>query len=140
MTTLTSNITHWLRSAPALPDIRAAHWILRALMAAIIIREGVAKAPITAEGAEAFGVPLILWGMAAFGEIVAGSLLLIGGAIRTRTGDLMTRAGGLFLAVIVASVIAVVYWAPPVELFLYNQLHLMLLTGGLYFAFRGNAA
>jgi hypothetical protein len=40
--------------------------------------------------------------------------------------------------VIVASVVYIAYWAPPLDLLLFNQFHLMLLAVGLYFALAGN--
>ncbi|MEM9047483.1 MAG: hypothetical protein AAGC92_02080 [Pseudomonadota bacterium] len=140
MTALVNTLTGFVRTDRALPDIRWAHWFLRILLAAVIMREGFNKTPIAADDAASFGVPVLLWALAAVGELVAGFLLIAGGLIRTSFGDLVTRTGGALIALIVASVLMMVYWAPPVELFLYNQLHLLLLAGGLYFAFRGNAA
>ncbi|MEM0944328.1 MAG: hypothetical protein AAGI70_10300, partial [Pseudomonadota bacterium] len=128
------------RMGARLPDIHAAHWLLRLLLAAIIIQQGFMKTPISADDAAAFGVPVFMWTMAALGEILAGVTLIVGGAIHTRIGDVVTRIGGLMLAVIVASVLVWVYWAPPLDMFELNQLHLLLLAGGLYFALRGNAA
>ncbi|MEM6943974.1 MAG: hypothetical protein AAF565_09535 [Pseudomonadota bacterium] len=125
----------------SLPDMRSAHWPLRIMLAAFIFYQGISKAPISADDAESFGVPLLLWGAAAFGEMLAGVLLIAGGVlINNFWGDLMTRVGGLMLAVIVVSVLVVVYWAPISTIFLANQFHLLLLAGGLYFFARGNAA
>ncbi|MEM1385506.1 MAG: hypothetical protein AAF713_06035 [Pseudomonadota bacterium] len=128
------------RGERMLPDLRGAHWLLRAALAAFIMYQGFSKAPISPDDAASFGVPVLLWIAAALGELVAGAALIFGGFLTNRIGDLITRAGGAMLALIVASVLVMVYWAPPLELFLGNQFHLLLLCGGLYFALRGNAA
>ena len=129
----------WGRISRSLPDVHPAHWLLRGVLAAVIANQGVIKFPLTAADAESFGVPFVLWAMAAFGEIAAGTALIVGGFLRNGIGDVITRIGGLFLAAIVGGVLVVVYWAPPLDLFLANQFHLVLLAGGLYFLFRGNS-
>ncbi|MEM0922178.1 MAG: hypothetical protein AAGI13_03990 [Pseudomonadota bacterium] len=129
-----------LRGERMLPDLQAAHWLLRIALAAFIMHQGFLKAPISVDEAASFGVPVLLWVAAALGELAAGLALIAGGFLQTRLGDLITRVGGATLALIVASVVVVVYWAPPMDLFLGNQFHLLLLVGGLYFALRGNAA
>lgn len=98
------------------------------------------KAPLSADDAAAFGVPLAMWGLAAMGEIIAGAVLILGGFFRNWIGDLMTRFAGAAIAAIVAGVLIVAYWAPPLDILLYNQFHVLLLVGGLYFALRGNRA
>ena len=63
--------------------------------------------------------------------------------MRNPIGDLLTRAGGLTIAFITFSVLVVVYQIftlTPDIIWLSNQLHLLLIAGGLYFAARGNAA
>ncbi|MEM9012637.1 MAG: hypothetical protein AAGE18_15520 [Pseudomonadota bacterium] len=116
------------------PTLGGAHWFLRLPLAAIILNEGVTKFPDLAAGAAAFGLPLFLWVLVALGEIAAGAGLLVGGAIRNRFGDLITRASGLVIAGIVAGVILLVYLGPWTGM----QFHLMLLAGGLFFMLRGN--
>ena len=125
---------------PQLPDIRGIHWLFRALIAAIILQQALLKTPLTPDAAEGAGVPFFLFALAAFGEYCAATALIAGGFIRNAFGDLLTRAGGLTVALITFGVLYVVYWAPPMDLFLANQLHLLLIIGGLYFAARGNAA
>ncbi|MEM9139929.1 MAG: DoxX family protein [Pseudomonadota bacterium] len=129
-----------VRAGRTLPDLQPAHWLLRAALASFIIYQGLSKVPLSADDADSFGVPLFMWAGAAMGEFLAGVLLIAGGLARNWIGDVATRAGGLMIAVIVASVIVWVYWAPPMDIFLGNQFHLLLLVGGLYFAFRGNSA
>ena len=131
------------RSIENLPDLRAVHWLPRVLLAAIILQQGWLKIPITAETAQSLGIPLVLYGMSALGEIAAGVALLVGGAMRNPIGELLTRAGGLTIAFITFSVLVVVYQIftlTPDIIWLSNQLHLLLIAGGLYIAARGNAA
>lgn len=123
-----------------LPDLRAVHWLFRALIAAIILQQALMKTPLSPADADGADVPYILWVLTAVGEYCAAIALVVGGLIRNAFGDLVTRAGGFVVAFITASVVFVVYWAPLQDLFLTNQLHLLLIIGGLYFAARGNAA
>lgn len=128
------------RTSRALPRAQFAHWLLRLPLAGVLLQYGLDKFPLAAADAAGFGVPLALWVLAAMGEIAAGLLLLAGGLVRGGTGDVMTRLAGAALAVIVAGVVYVAYWAPPLDLLLFNQFHLLLFAGGLYFALVGNAA
>ena len=132
--------TMQLRGAVRFPEINAAHWFLRLPLALIIAQQGVNKLPLSADMAAGYGLPLALWALAAFGEIATGVGLVVGGLVRTWVGDLMTRLAGLGIAVIVAGVIVVAYWAPLLDILFYNQLQVLLLVGGLYFALRGNRA
>ncbi|MEM1344726.1 MAG: hypothetical protein AAGI34_09130 [Pseudomonadota bacterium] len=128
------------RAGLDLPAFSTAHWLIRLPLAGIILQQGFSKAPLAAEDAAAFGVPLFLWAMAALGEIVAGTALIAGGLINNWFGNVLTRLAGLAIAMIVFGVLYVAYWAPPLDLLLYNQFHILLLVGGLYFALRGNEA
>jgi len=125
------------RTARALPQVNFAHWLLRLPLAAVALQQGMSKFPLSADAASGFGLPLALWGLAAIGEIAVGVMLILGGLIRGGSGDLMTRLAGAGLAVIVAGVIYVAYWAPPLDLLMFNQFQLLLLGGGLYLALAG---
>ena len=118
-----------------LPTIRSADWFLRIPLAAIIIEQGTFKLPDFAIQAESYGLPLVLFGLAAFAEIAGGIAILLGGLLRNNWfADILTRLGGLAIAAIVAGVIVMIYFGP----FSGWQLQGMLLAGGLFFAFRGN--
>ena len=129
-----------IRNSQSLPDIRAVHWLPRVTLAAVIAYQGIIKFPLAADDAVSAGVPYILWILTAVGELAAAMALIVGGFIRNGIGDVMTRAGGLVVALITLAVIIVVYWAPPLYIFLGNQLHLLMIVGGIYFAARGNRA
>ncbi|MEM6440982.1 MAG: hypothetical protein AAF763_14950 [Pseudomonadota bacterium] len=128
------------RVSRVIPTIPAAHWLIRLPLAGIIMYQGFSKVPLAASDAAAFGVPVLLWVLAALGEITSGAALIAGGVLKDGRGELLTRIGGLMIAAIVASVIAVVYWAPLWDILSYNQFHVLLLAGGIYFALRGNDA
>jgi len=122
------------RASRALPTAGFAHWFLRLPLAAVLLQQGADKFPLSADAAAGFGLPLALWGLAAAGEIVVGLALLLGGLMRGPLGEVVTRLAGAGLAVIVAGVIYVAYWAPPLELLMFNQFQVLLLGCGLYLA------
>jgi uncharacterized membrane protein YphA (DoxX/SURF4 family) len=122
------------RTERALPHARYADWLLRIPLAVVLLQQGFDKVPLSADMAAGFGVPFFLWGLAAFGEIAVGAALIGSGFLRNPMGELITRLAGLGAALIVAGVLYVAYWAPPVELLLYNQFHVLLLAAGLYLA------
>ena len=135
-----TDTTHFLdRTAHALPRAAFAHWLLRLPLAGVLLQYGIGKFPLSEAEAAGFGVPLALGALAGVGEIGAGLLLILGGLLRGGAGDLVTRLAGAGIAVIVASVLYVAYWAPPLDLLMFNQFHLLLLAGGLYFALAGKA-
>ena len=136
-----SSVMSFARSRLELPAVQWADCLLRLPLAAIILQQASYKLPLNAEDAAAYGLPVLLWGLAAFGELAAGAGLLVGGLIRNWFGDAVTRLAGLGIAIIVAGVLVVAYAAPPtVEILLYNQLHVMLLVSAVFFALRGNRA
>lgn len=124
--------------AQDIPSVRPAHWLIRLPLAAMILNQGIMKLPLTEADAASWGLPFVLWAMAALGEIAASAALIFGGFVRNWIGDLLTRLAGLGIAMIVAGVLYVVYWAPLYDLWLANQFQILLLVGGLYFALRGN--
>ncbi|MEL6584384.1 MAG: hypothetical protein AAFQ36_11180 [Pseudomonadota bacterium] len=85
--------------------------------------------------AESYGLPVILFAMAAFAEVAGGTAILLGGLLRNNwLADILTRLGGLAVAAVVTGVIVMIYYGP----FSGWQLQGMLLAGGLFFVLRGN--
>ncbi|GIT90270.1 hypothetical protein JANAI62_02470 [Jannaschia pagri] len=118
-----------------LPTIRSSDWFLRIPLAIIIMEQGALKIPDMALQAEGFGIPLVLFALATFAEIAGGAAILLGGFLRNNwMTDLLTRLGGLAISVVVAGVIALLYFGP----FSGWQFQGLLLAGGLFFLFRGN--
>ena len=125
------------RTAQALPRISHAHWLLRLPLALVLLQYGFDKFPLSADVAAGWGLPLWAWALAGLGEVAFGALLIMSGFLGGNRGDVATRIAGAGAAVIVAGVIVVAYWAPPLDLILFNQFHILLLCAGLYLALSG---
>ncbi len=126
-----------------LAKINLSTWLLRVPLAIVFIQQGTAKIPVTLEDAQSFDLPLVVWFFVAWGELGAGLGLIIGGLfIWNRlwpwVGDLITRFSGFTIGCIMTGVI----WIGEPESFmyviLYDNLHVLLWVGGLFFAMRGN--
>ena len=126
-----------------LAKINLSTWLLRVPLAIVFIQQGLAKIPVTVEDAQSFDLPLVVWFFVAWGELGAGLGLIIGGLfIWNRlwpwVGDLITRFSGFTIGCIMTGVI----WIGEPESFmyviLYDNLHVLLWVGGLFFAMRGN--
>lgn len=140
MTSTTTN------SELSLPSIGGADWLIRLPVAATFIFHGATKFPNIAAGAEFMGMPFIVWLAVALGEIAAGLSLIAGGGLRSAAGDLLTRLGGVGIAVIMVGAIALVHWGQwsnmPSETHPAGgmEFQTLLLATGLFFALRGNRA
>lgn len=129
------------------------HWLFRIPVAIVFIQQGLDKIPVDVETAESFGLTYLVWWVVAYGELLAGIGLIIGGILyRTPAfmhyamghniiepyGDTITRLSGITIASIMTGVI----WIGEPESFwdvmLYDNLHVLLWVGGMYFALRGN--
>jgi putative oxidoreductase len=117
-----------------LPRPRIADWVIRIPLAAVIIQQGLSKLPDFAAQAESFGLPLFAFALAAFAELAGGAAILLGGLMRNGIGDILTRLGGLAIAIVVTGVIVLIYFGPWIGW----QFQSMLLAGGLFFLLRGN--
>lgn len=133
MATATTNVT---ASRSALPVLDAAHWLLRLPIAATFLYHGLPKFAGLAGGAEAMGLPLAIWTLVAIGEVAAGLGLLAGGFLRSGLGDLITRAAGASIAIIMAGAVVLVHLGPWSGM----EFQVLLLASGLFFALRGNRA
>lgn len=86
-------------------------------------------------------LPAIVWLYVVLGEIGAGAGLLVGGVLikyMKEIGDLLTRFSGI----VICSIMTGVIWMSEPESFsdvlLYDNFHVLLWVGGLFFALRGN--
>ena len=125
-----------------LPEFCMSHWLLRIPLVVVFLQQGFSKLPVTMEGAESFDLPFIVWWFAAYGEIGAGFGLLIGGIMMyswwSWIGDLLTRFSGFVIGCIMTGVIWVGQPDSFMDVILYDNLHVLLWVGGLYFALRGH--
>tara|TARA_B100000035_G_scaffold272609_1_gene248055 strand:+ start:613 stop:981 length:369 start_codon:yes stop_codon:yes gene_type:complete len=118
------------------------HWLIRIPLAIIFLQQGISKLPISVDDAASFDLPLLVWSFVIAGEIGAGVGLLVGGLFPKKflweLGDLVTRFSGITICSIMTGVI----WVGQPESFwdvlLYDNLHVLLWVGGLFFALRGN--
>lgn len=121
--------------AARIPTVKSADWFLRVPLSIIIIEQGWIKLPGFEAQAAAYGLPLLVFGLAAFAEIAGGLAILLGGLIRNNgLTDILTRLGGLAISIVVAGVIVMIYFGP----FKGWQLQGMLLASGLFFLMVGN--
>ena len=126
-----------------IPEFCLSHWLLRIPLAIIFIQQGLSKFPVSIEDAEAFDLPYLVWWVVSYGELGAGLGLIVGGIIALQKyfhelGELLTR----FCGITICSIMTGVIWVGQPETFwdviLYDNLHVLLWVGGLYFALRGN--
>ena len=111
-------------------------------MAIVFLQQGISKWPIDIESAQSFELPLLVWTFVVLGEIGAGVGLLVGGLFPKKflweLGDVITRFSGITMCCIMTGVI----WIGQPESFwdviLYDNLHVLLWVGALFFALRGN--
>jgi len=125
-----------------IPEFCYSHWLLRIPLAIVFLQQGMSKLPVTIEGAESFDLPYIVWWFAAYGEIGAGIGLLVGGLFPKKflweLGDLVTRFSGITICSIMTGVIWIGQPESLMDVLLYDNLHVLLWVGGLFFALRGN--
>ena len=124
-----------------IPDFKGANWLLRVPLGIIFILQGLQKLPVDVSDAEAFGLPMTVWFFVAWGELFAGIGLLVGGltiALRPGVGDMLTRFSGIVICGIMTGVILILEPESLWYVLMYENFHLLLYCGGLFFALRGN--
>ncbi len=118
------------------------HWLLRIPLAIVFLQQGLSKWPIDIESAQSFELPLLVWTFVVLGEIGGGVGLLVGGLFPkkflTELGDLITRFSGITICSIMTGVIWIGQPESFTDVILYDNLHVLLWVGGLFFALRGN--
>ena len=143
MTTTTTNTTS---SSLALASVSGADWLIRLPVAGTFLFHGLDKFPNIAAGAEWMGIPYLLWLLVALGEIAAGAGILAGRVIPGALGDLVTRASGAIIAVIMLGAIYLVHWGQwsnvPTDSHPFGgmEFQTLLVALGVFFVVRGNKA
>ena len=126
-----------------IPAFNLSHWLLRIPLAIVFIQQGLSKFPVSLEDAEAYELPYLVWWVVAYGELGAGLGLIVGGIFTVWSrlwpwiGDLVTRFSGFTICCITTGVIWVSKPESLIDVLLYDNLHVLLWVGGLYFALRG---
>jgi putative oxidoreductase len=125
-----------------IPEFCMTHWLLRIPLIVVFLQQGMNKWPINLEDSPV-ELTLLVWSFVVLGELGAAAGLLVGGLAdytkRTKEfGDLITRFSGIVITGIMTGVI----WTGEPESFwdviLYDNFHVLLWVGGMYFALRGN--
>ena len=137
----------------SIPEFYLSHWLLRIPLAIVFIQQGLSKLPINIEDAESFGLPYLVWWVVAYGELGAGLGTLVGGGLAMFArlwfpilsrfyipdiGDILTRFSGITMCCIMTGVIWVGEPESFLDVILYDNFHVFLWVGGLFFALRGN--
>ena len=125
-----------------IPEFCYSHWLLRIPLAIVFLQQGFSKWPIDLESAQSFELPLLVWTFVVLGEIGAGVGLLVGGLFPKKflweLGDIITRFSGITVCSIMTGVIWIGQPETFLDVILYDNLHVLLWVGGLFFALRGN--
>ena len=127
-----------------IPAFTFSHWLLRIPLSIVFIQQGLSKFPLTLEDAEAYELPFLVWWFVAYGELGAGFGLIVGGLFLLKKnnlewlGDLITRFSGFTIGCITTGVIWITKPESFVDVILYDNLHVFLWVGGLFFALRGS--
>ena len=124
----------------SIPDFCLSHWLFRIPLAIVFIQQGLSKIPVTIEEASSFDLPYLVWWFVAYGELGGGLGLIAGGVIARwweEIGDLITRFSGITICSIMTGVIWIGQPENVMDVLLYDNLHVLLWVGGLYFALRG---
>jgi len=133
---------NWIKKINSkIPDFCLSHWLLRVPLAIVFIQQGLSKFPVTLEDAQSFDLPYLVWWFVAYGELGAGIGLLVGGIIARwweEISALLTRFSGFTIGCIMTGVIWVGQPDSFMDVILYDNFHVLLWVGGLYFALKGN--
>tara|TARA_B100000497_G_C7341412_1_gene224315 strand:+ start:151 stop:558 length:408 start_codon:yes stop_codon:yes gene_type:complete len=125
-----------------IPEFCMTHWLLRIPLIVVFLQQGLSKWPIDVNDSPV-ELTLLVWTFVVLGEISGAIGLIVGGVLDyikklKEFGDIITRFSGITMACIITGVI----WTGEPESFtdvlLYDNLHVLLWVGCMYFALRGN--
>ena len=134
-----------------IPDFCLSHWLLRIPLAIVFLQQGISKLPFSLDDADSWELPYLVWWFVVYGEIGAGIGLIFSGIMVSKIagdyiwdfwiqdlGDLLTRFSGIVMCCIVTGVIWISQPSSLWDVILYDNLHVFLWVGGLFFAVRGS--
>ena len=129
-----------------IPEFCQSHWLWRIPLSVVFIQQGWWKMPVDIAEAESYGLSYLTWWVVTYGEFLAGVGLLIGGILNKMwmydmpdwVGDMVTRFSGITICCIMTGVIWIGDPESILDVLFYDNLHVLLWVGGLYFALRGN--
>ena len=132
-----------------MPEFCQSHWLLRIPLAIVFIQQGWMKIPVDADEAASYDLSVLVWWFVTYGEFLSGIGLLIGGILTTAwmysemqdwIGDMVTRFSGITMCCIMTGVIWIGDPESILDVLFYDNLHVLLWVGALFFALRGNHA
>jgi len=136
------------RISSNIPEFCLSHWLFRLPLAIVFIQQGLSKFPVTVDDAATFELPYLVWWFVAYGELGAGIGLIVSGILALKSiseraivgelSDMLARFSGITICSITTGVIWMSDPESLVDVLLYDNLHVFLWVGGLYFALRGN--
>ena len=121
-----------------IPEFCMSHWLLRIPLAIIFIQQGLMKIPVDIEEAASYGLSYLVWWFVAYGELLGGLGLVVGGFLNKTPatmeqifgvnliepwGDAITRFSGITLCCIMTGVIWIGDPESFVDVLLYDNLH-----------------
>ena len=130
-----------------MPEFCQSHWLLRIPLAIVFIQQGWMKIPVDVDEAASYDLSVLVWWFVTYGEFLSGIGLLIGGILTAAwmynemqdwIGDMVTRFSGITMCCIMTGVIWIGEPESFLDVLLYDNLHVFLWVGGLFFALRGN--
>ena len=127
-----------------IPTFTLSHWLLRIPLSIVFIQQGLSKFPVSIDDASAYELPYLVWWFVAYGELGAGFGLVVGGILLffnrfwSNLGDILTRFSGFTIGCITTGVIWISKPESFIDVLLYDNLHVLLWVGGLFFALRGS--
>ena len=127
-----------------IPEFCMSHWLLRIPLIIVFIQQGASKYPVNIEDAQSFELPFLVWWFVVYGELGSGLGLLVGGLFQllhdklAGISDMITRCSGFTIGSIMTGVIWIGKPESFLDVILYDNFHVILWFGGLYFALRGN--
>ena len=89
---------------------RHSHWLLRVSLASVYLYHGITKLPALEAVGAMLGLPAAIVLLVALGEVGGSVLILAGGVVRDRLGDVLTRLGVITLTPIIVGAIMLVHW------------------------------
>lgn len=122
---------------------RFAHWAIRIPLAGLLMYYGLQKFPSVFVAPGDYGVPAVLYILAAFAEVLGAIALILGGLFETwrpavgklrLAGDVLTRGAGFAGVAAVMGVILFFYWGALTI----ADLQVMALGLSAFFLLRGN--
>ena len=115
--------------------------LIRIPLSIVFLQQGLSKLPFSVEDAASYDLPALVWFFVVAGEIGAGFGLIVGGLIQklwNHIADLITRFSGFVIGCIVTGVIWISQPDSLIDVLLYDNFHVFLWVGGLFFALKGN--